>query len=269
MASSSLASLALPLRQHPQHTRAAGSASTSQTRATTRLPKGCRCCSSTRRQETSRRKPVTRGHRACEESSRSVTLQLTSDQLAARLVDARVARAASRMHPRAITRNQQTQRTTRRCRRGAVRNALQEAAAAAAATAPREQLTAVAAPPVLRAMLRRRAALVLPALHAAPLNRGAAAAEAVAAEAVARAREASVGAVTDALDRSDRPRSPAMQASHTSKSWIVHDHHCAKTGGGARNSCSICRRAVLDASPLDRGALRAAHRVAFSKPQLV
>ena len=45
--------------------------------------------------------------------------------------------------------------------------------------------------------------------------------------------------------------------------------HCAKTGGGPRNSCSICRRAVLDASPLDRSALRAAHRVAFSKPQLV
>ena len=47
------------------------------------------------------------------------------------------------------------------------------------------------------------------------------------------------------------------------------DVHCAKTGGGPRNSCSICRRAVLDANPLDRGALRAAHRVAFSKPQLV
>ena len=44
--------------------------------------------------------------------------------------------------------------------------------------------------------------------------------------------------------------------------------HCENRGGAA-DSCSICLRAVLDASPLDRGALRAALRVAFSKPQLV
>ena len=57
------------------------------------------------------------------------------------------------------------------------------------------------------------------------------------------------------------PPAVSIWLSSSGGSVMPQNRHSAKTGGGPRNSCSICRRAVLDASPLDRGALRAALRV--------